>query len=31
VRSDEAHSTHICQYLVTPLGLGLDCIQRLPA
>ncbi|WP_410677222.1 hypothetical protein [Amycolatopsis sp. cmx-4-68] len=31
VRLDEAHSTHICQYLVTPLGLALDCLQRLPA
>ena len=27
-QTDEAHSSHICQYLATPLGLGLDCIQR---
>ncbi|MGW4064056.1 hypothetical protein ACWEGE_37605 [Amycolatopsis sp. NPDC004747] len=27
-QTDQAHSSHICQYLVTPLGLGLDCIQR---
>jgi hypothetical protein len=27
-QTDEAHSTHICQYLATPLGIGLDCIQR---
>ncbi|RSM38213.1 hypothetical protein DMA12_33775 [Amycolatopsis balhimycina DSM 5908] len=26
--TDKAHSSHICQYLATPLGLGLDCIQR---
>ncbi|NBH09314.1 hypothetical protein [Amycolatopsis sp. SID8362] len=26
--TDEAHATHICQYLATPLGIGLDCIQR---
>ncbi|WP_439379961.1 hypothetical protein [Amycolatopsis lexingtonensis] len=27
-QTDEAHATHICQYLATPLGIGLDCIQR---
>ncbi|MGW3958955.1 hypothetical protein ACWED2_03965 [Amycolatopsis sp. NPDC005003] len=27
-QTDQAHSSHICQYLATPLGLGLDCIQR---
>ncbi|MEV7041360.1 hypothetical protein [Amycolatopsis sp. NPDC051061] len=27
-QTDEAHASHICQYLATPLGLGLDCIQR---
>lgn len=27
-QTDEAHATHVCQYLATPLGLGLDCIQR---
>ena len=26
--TDEAHASHICQYLATPLGVGLDCIQR---
>ncbi|RSD09495.1 hypothetical protein [Amycolatopsis eburnea] len=26
--TDAAHATHICQYLATPLGIGLDCIQR---
>ncbi|MEU5258795.1 hypothetical protein [Amycolatopsis sp. NPDC021455] len=26
--TDQAHSSHICQYLATPLGVGLDCIQR---
>ncbi|MGW5721074.1 hypothetical protein ACWEVP_33200 [Amycolatopsis sp. NPDC003865] len=26
--TDVAHATHICQYLATPLGVGLDCIQR---
>ncbi len=27
-QTDQAHSSHICQYLATPLGVGLDCIQR---
>jgi hypothetical protein len=27
-QTDEAHASHICQYLATPLGIGLDCIQR---
>jgi hypothetical protein len=27
-QTDEAHASHICQYLATPLGVGLDCIQR---
>jgi hypothetical protein len=27
-QTDQAHSSHICQYLATPLGIGLDCIQR---
>jgi hypothetical protein len=28
VQTDVAHASHICQYLATPLGIGLDCIQR---
>jgi hypothetical protein len=28
IQTDEAHASHICQYLATPLGIGLDCIQR---
>ncbi|MEV6641851.1 hypothetical protein [Amycolatopsis sp. NPDC051371] len=27
-QTDEAYASHICQYLATPLGIGLDCIQR---
>lgn len=27
-QTDAAHASHICQYLATWLGLGLDCIQR---
>jgi hypothetical protein len=27
-QTDEEHASHICQYLATPLGVGLDCIQR---
>ncbi|MET9001082.1 hypothetical protein [Amycolatopsis sp. Hca4] len=27
-QTDEAHSSHICQYVLTSLGVGLDCIQR---
>ncbi|WP_410638806.1 hypothetical protein [Amycolatopsis sp. lyj-346] len=27
-QADETHSSHICQYVATALGLGLDCIQR---
>jgi hypothetical protein len=27
-QTDQAHASHICQYLATPLGVGLDCIQR---
>ncbi len=27
-QTDAARASHICQYLATPLGLGLDCIQR---
>ncbi|SFW83864.1 hypothetical protein [Amycolatopsis australiensis] len=27
-QTDAAHASHICQYLATPLGLALDCIQR---
>ncbi|HET6704410.1 hypothetical protein [Amycolatopsis sp.] len=27
-QTDEAHASHICQYVATTLGLGLDCIQR---
>lgn len=26
--TDAARSSHICQYVSTALGLGLDCIQR---
>ncbi|MFJ4102992.1 hypothetical protein [Amycolatopsis japonica] len=28
LETDEGHATHICQYVVTAFGLGLDCIQR---
>ncbi|RSN61393.1 hypothetical protein DMH01_19480 [Amycolatopsis sp. WAC 04182] len=28
LETDEAHATHICQYVLTAFGLGLDCIQR---
>ncbi len=27
-RTDVAHASHICQYVLTAAGLGLDCIQR---
>lgn len=26
--TDSAHASHICQYLVTGIGVGLDCIER---
>ncbi|WP_370962962.1 hypothetical protein [Amycolatopsis sp. cg9] len=26
--TDVAHASHICQYVVTGVGLGLDCILR---
>jgi hypothetical protein len=26
--TDAAHASHICQYVVTGVGLGLDCILR---
>ncbi|WP_290056429.1 hypothetical protein [Amycolatopsis solani] len=26
--TDAAHASHICQYVLTGLGLGLDCILR---
>jgi hypothetical protein len=26
--TDAAHASHICQYVITGVGLGLDCIQR---
>ncbi|MEQ0560097.1 hypothetical protein ABJI51_13500 [Amycolatopsis sp. NEAU-NG30] len=26
--TDAAHASHICQYVLTGVGLGLDCIQR---
>ncbi|MEU0791684.1 hypothetical protein ABZ342_16565 [Amycolatopsis sp. NPDC005961] len=26
--TDAAHASHICQYVATGVGLGLDCIQR---
>ncbi|RSN22201.1 hypothetical protein NQK81_05025 [Amycolatopsis roodepoortensis] len=28
LETDEEHATHICQYVLTAFGLGLDCIQR---
>ncbi|MFI9454272.1 hypothetical protein [Amycolatopsis sp. NPDC052450] len=28
LETDEAHATHICQYVLTVFGIGLDCIQR---
>ncbi|ANN17365.1 hypothetical protein SD37_18075 [Amycolatopsis orientalis] len=28
LETDEVHATHICQYVLTTFGLGLDCIQR---
>ncbi|MFC9255845.1 hypothetical protein ACFWMR_26840 [Amycolatopsis thailandensis] len=28
LETDEVHATHICQYVMTGFGLGLDCIQR---
>ncbi|WET82675.1 hypothetical protein P3102_16420 [Amycolatopsis sp. QT-25] len=28
LESDEAHATHVCQYVFTMFGIGLDCIQR---
>ncbi|MFD6071275.1 MULTISPECIES: hypothetical protein [Amycolatopsis] len=28
LETDEEHATHICQYVLTTFGLGLDCIQR---
>ncbi|RSN28951.1 hypothetical protein DMC61_20705 [Amycolatopsis sp. WAC 04169] len=28
LETDEVHATHICQYVITTFGLGLDCIQR---
>ncbi len=27
-QTDASHASHVCQYLATPIGLGLDCIQR---
>jgi hypothetical protein len=27
--SDSAHASHICQYVFTVVGVGLDCIQQL--
>ncbi|WP_103349259.1 hypothetical protein [Amycolatopsis sp. CA-128772] len=27
-QSDQAHASHICQYVVTALGLGIYCVQR---
>jgi hypothetical protein len=26
--TDVAHASHVCQYVATGVGLGLDCIQR---
>lgn len=26
--TDAAHASHVCQYVVTGVGLGLDCILR---
>lgn len=28
LETGEEHATHICQYVLTAFGLGLDCIQR---
>ncbi|MGY6653427.1 hypothetical protein ACXIZN_14760 [Amycolatopsis sp. TRM77291] len=28
LETDKEHATHICQYVLTAFGLGLDCIQR---
>ncbi|KFU78081.1 hypothetical protein SAMN04489729_1321 [Amycolatopsis lurida] len=28
LETDEEHATHICQYVLTAFGVGLDCIQR---
>ena len=27
VQSDAAHASHICQYVLTVVGVGLDCIR----
>ncbi|EOD70096.1 hypothetical protein [Amycolatopsis vancoresmycina] len=27
-QTDLAHSSHVCQYVVTSLGVGLACVQR---
>jgi hypothetical protein len=26
--TDAQHASHVCQYVATALGIGLDCIQR---
>jgi hypothetical protein len=29
--ADAAYSSHICQYVATPFGLGVACVRRVPA